>query len=148
MRAVSFGTPQSKEFALPIPADQLPQGVTAVKGRFERFGSIIEAQLGICRTDAQKAVWQCNIVTATSGGATPAAANPIQLPNPEKLAVSVAAVRSGGRLGIGVRLLGGRYAVDGMSKDGRPAPVQVSVTAERGKQVAAKTGPLSGFVFS
>ena len=96
MRAVNFQTPQSKEFTLPIPADQLPEGITAVKASFERFGSTIESRLGICRTDSQKALWQCDVLILSEAGGTAAAAKLVQLPNPKKLTL---AIRTGPRTG-------------------------------------------------
>ncbi len=61
LRALNFQTSQSGEFTLPIPADQLPAGISAVKGSFTRTRNSVSGQLGICRTDAQKIVWQCDV---------------------------------------------------------------------------------------
>jgi hypothetical protein len=148
LRAVNFQTPQSREFTLPIPADQLPEGIAAVKASFERFGSTVESRLGFCRTDSQSAVWQCDVLVLSEAGDTAAAAKPIQLPNPTKLTLAIRTVPSYRTLGVGVRLMCGDNEVNAVSKDGTPMPVQVTVTDAQGKEVRAKKGPLTDFGFS
>ena len=72
----------------------------------------------------------------------------IQLPTSEKLTLTVTAVPSDGKLGVGVRLMADDKEASGLSKDGKPVPVQVSVTDAKGNEVGSKTGPLSDFGFS
>ena len=148
LRALNNQMPQSKEFTLPIPADQLPEGVSAVKGRFARIGNNISGELGICRTDAQKIVWQCDVAILSRTGDQAGAAQPIRLPGLEKLTLAVTGVPSHGSLGVGVRLMAGNSPASGVLRDGKPVPVQVSVTDAAGKEVAARKGPLTDFGFS
>jgi len=148
LRALNFRAAQSREFTLPIPADQLPAGVSAVKGIFTRTGSNVSGQMGICRTDAQKVVWQCDAGILSGTGDHAEAAPAIQLPSLETLALVVTGAPSNGKLGIGVRLAAGDNPVTGVLKDGKPVPVQVSVTDAAGKEVAARNGPLADFGFS
>ena len=42
----------------------------------------------------------------------------------------------------------GDSEVTGVSKDGKPVPVQVSLTDAKGNEVSAKKGPLTDFGFS
>lgn len=148
LRGVNYQTPQSREFTLPVPADQLPEGITAVKASFERIGRTIRGRLGICRTDSQKAVWQCDILVLSAAGDTAAAARAIRLPNPEKLTLAIRTTPSHRTLGVGVQLMSGDNQVSGVSKDGKPMPVQVRVTDAQGNEVAAKKGLLTDFGFS
>jgi hypothetical protein len=139
---------QSPEFALPIPADQLPEGVGAVKGSFTRIANNLSGDLGICRTDEQRIVWQCNVHVWSTVGPDPGAAQAIQLPKVEKLALAVTGAPSKGRLGVGVRLAAGSNQVTGVRRDGKPVLVQVRVTDAGGDEVGAKKGPLADFAFS
>ena len=84
LRALGNQASESPEFTLPIPADQLPEGIWAVKGSFRRFGNMVLGQLGICRTDEQKVVWQCDVRVTSSTGDTAVAAGTMQLPGLEK----------------------------------------------------------------
>jgi hypothetical protein len=148
LRALGNQAARSPEFTLPIPADQLPEGISAVKGTFTRFGNRIQGQLGICRTDAQKAAWQCDVRVGSEAGENAAAAKPISFPKLEKLALTVTGRPSNGKLGVGVWLAAGNASVSDLSKDGRPVLVQVSVTDAAGNEAGAKKGPLADFGFS
>ena len=140
--------PQSGEFTLPIPADQLPEGISAIKGTFARRGNRVYSLLGICRTDAQKAVWQCDVGLWSVVGDQTDAAPSIPLPGLEKLTLAVTGAPSKGSLGVGVNLTAGNSRVTGVRKDGKPVQVQVRVTDAAGKEVGARTGPLTDFGFS
>jgi hypothetical protein len=148
LRELGSQVAQSAEFMLPIPADQLPDGISAIKGTFTRIGNRISGQLGICRTDEHKAVWQCYVwifsKTADNAGATQA----VELPKLEKIALNVSGTPSNGKMGVGVWAMAANNQVSGLLKDGKAILVQVSVKDASGKEVAAKTGPLSDFGFS
>jgi hypothetical protein len=148
LRALGNQASESPEFTLPIPADQLPEGISAVKGSFRRFGNIVQGQLGICRTDEQKVVWQCDVRVASSTGATAVAATTMQMPSLKKIALAVSGAPSNGKLGVGVRLTAGSDQLSGVRKDGKPVLVQVSVTDAAGNEVGARKGPLTDFGFS
>ena len=148
LRAPSNQITQSPEFTLPIPADQLPEGISAINGNFTRFENRISGRLGICRTDEQKVVWQCDVGVSSETGDNAGAAQAIQLPKLEKLELAVTGSPSNGKLGVGVRLAAGNNPVSGVRKDGKPVLVQVRVTDAAGNEVGAKTGPLTDFGFS
>ena len=147
--AVSNLAPRSGEFiTLPIPAAQLPEGISAVKGTFTRIGNNISGELGICRTDAQKVVWQCDVEIWSKTGDQAEAAQLISLPDLGKLRLAVTTVPSHGKVGIGVPLMSGNNPLSGVLRDGKPVSVQVSLTDAAGKEVASRNGPLTDFGFS
>ncbi len=148
LRALNFQTSRSGEFTLPIPADRLPAGISAVKGSFTRAMNSVSGRLGICRTDAQRVVWQCDVGVWSRTGDRADWAPAIPLPSLEKLALVVTGEPSHGKLGIGVRLAAGDHPTSGVLRDGKPVPVQVSVTDAAGREVAARKGPLTDFGFS
>ncbi|MGD0999592.1 MAG: hypothetical protein ABSA67_02730 [Candidatus Brocadiia bacterium] len=148
LRVLANQVAQSSEFSLPIPSDQLPKGISAVKGTFTRFGNRVQGQLGICRTDEQKYIWQCDVRIASSTGNTAVAARTMQLPSLDKIALTVSATPSNGKLGVGVRLTAGINQLSGVRKYGKPVLVQVSVTDASGNEVSARKGPLTDFGFS
>ncbi|MGO8702965.1 MAG: hypothetical protein ACLQVA_04030 [Candidatus Brocadiia bacterium] len=148
LHARGFQRSQSGELALPIPADQFPAGISAVKGSFTRTRNSVSGQLGICRTDAQKVVWQCDVGVLSKTGNRADAAPAIPLPSLERLALIVTGEPANGKLGIGVRLAAGDNPVTGVLRDGKPVPVQLRVTDAAGKEVAARKGPLADFGFS
>jgi hypothetical protein len=148
LRAVGFQASRSAEFTLPIPADQLPAGISAVTGIFTRTGNNVSGQLEIRLTDAQGIVWQCDATVGARLGDRADAGPSIQLPGLEKLVLNVTAGPSNGKLGIGVLLTGSDHRVRDVLRDGKPVPVQVSVTDAAGKEVAARNGPLADFGFS
>ena len=143
-----FPAAGSPESTLPIPADQLPEGVNAVKESFSCIENGIVGQLGICRRDEQKAIWQCDVAVRSWAGENPLVQQDSGVVNLEKLAVSVVGVPSKGNLGVGVRLLAGDNLVLALSKDGDPVEVQVRVVDAAGHEVAAKKGTLDDFGFS
>ncbi len=148
LRGVNNLAPQSGEFTLPIPADQLPEGISAVKGTLARIRNNISGELGICRTDAQKVVWQCDVGIMSRTSDQAGAAQPILLPSLDKLTLAVTGVPSHGKLGVGVRLMAGNNPLSGVLRDGKPVSVQLSVMDSAGKEVAARQGPLTDFGFS
>jgi len=139
---------ESPELELPIPADQLPEGVSVIKGTFLWSGDRVWCTLRICRMDAQNAVWQCvDRDLSAEVGNNAGAAQAMQLPRMEKLALVVEGRPSAGMLGVGVHLMAGDHPVR-LFKDGQPVPVQFRATDASGKEIAAKTGPLTDFAFS
>ncbi|MGO8702849.1 MAG: hypothetical protein ACLQVA_03440 [Candidatus Brocadiia bacterium] len=148
LRALGNQASESPEFTLPIPADQLPEGIWAVKGSFRRFGNMVLGQLGICRTDEQKVVWQCDVRVTSSTGDTAVGAGTMQLPGLEKISLNVSAKPSNGKLGVGVHLTASINQVSDVRKYGKPVLVQVSVTDASGNEVGARKGPLTDFGFS
>ena len=145
LRALGNQASESPASTLPIPADQLPEGIWAVKGSFRRFGNMVLGQLGICRTDEQKVVWQCDVRVTSSTGDTAVGAGTMQLPGLEKISLNVSAKPSNGKLGVGVHLTASINQVSDVRKYGKPVLVQVSVTDASGNEVGAKEGAVDRF---
>jgi hypothetical protein len=107
-----------QEITLPIPADQLPAGITAIKaglaaaqvasGPGRKTGVQVSGYLAPCRMDDQKAEWQCVVRVGVPAADSADKATAIRLPSLEKPAISVTAKPAKGSLGVGVRLLAGR----------------------------------------
>lgn len=160
----AMASPQ--EITLPIPADQLPAGITAVKASFTLYplleqvsgsGALTKiflfrmslCQMSICRTDEHKAEWEYVVQGVFQPGDSADRAAAIRLPSLDKLAISVVGRSRNGALGVGVRLLpAGTTEMIEVRKDGKPVDMQVAVLDASGKEVASKTGPLTDFGFS
>jgi len=154
-----------QEITLPIPADQLPAGITAVKASFTLYphrekvsgpGALTSiflvrmsiCQIGICRTDEHKAEWEYVVQDFLQPAGSADEAWAIRLPSLDKLAISVEGRSGSGTLGVGARLLAGTTELIEVRKDGKPVEMQVAVLDASGKKVASKKGPLTDFGFS
>jgi hypothetical protein len=150
------------EFALPVPADQLPAGVTAIKAKAQMAqvrvrtngnGAVatkpyIYGQLTVCRTDDQKAVWQYVAGIGVLAGADAENAPSIKLPNLHNVKATVRAQPANGKLGVGLQVVAGGTMLVDVRKDDKPVQAKVIVTDASGAVIASKTGPLSAFGFS
>ena len=158
MRVFGGAAAQAREFALPIPAAQLPAGISAVKlGLWFGVkqpdpqsppGPYFTGKLTLCRTDAQKAQWQFVTSLGSPAGADAEKAPSVRLPSVADFKLDVTALPSEGKVAVGVALSTGSTAAVEIRKDGKPAELSVSVADSDGKPVAKKSGPLSDFGFS
>jgi hypothetical protein len=145
------------EFTLPVPADQLTAGVTAIKAilNWTRTWTtqatpciMIDGLLMVSRTDGRKAKWQYVSQVEVEAGASAEKAPSINLPAMDDAKVVLSAAPVQGRLGVGVRLTAGGAELTEVRKDGQPVQVKVVVADASGAEVASKTGPLTDFGFS
>ncbi|MGD1000893.1 MAG: hypothetical protein ABSA67_09375 [Candidatus Brocadiia bacterium] len=146
------------EFTLPIPADQLPAGVTAIKANLAlmqiqtaasaALAPYINGTFRIFRADDQKAEWQ--FVSAGGGlaGANAEKAPSIKLPDPDKLDASLSATVTGEKLAVGLRVTAGGATLTDVRKDGHLAVVKMVVADASGVEIASKVGTLADFGFS
>jgi hypothetical protein len=140
------------DVALPVPADQLPACVTAIKVSLLRDESNpwsnLRGQLTVCRTDDRKAEWQyvsqVDVLAMTTAEKAPS----ITLPNLDKLKVSLETVPSDGKLGAGLRLTAGDVVLTEVRKDGQSVRVKMVVTNASGAEIASDDGALTDFGFS
>ena len=150
------------EIALPIPANQFPAGVTAVKATFCLYGvegpdyringmpdTYLSGEIGICRTDDQQSEWQY-----VMQGAMHACDSADKLPDTKwaelgkVITFSVKGKSANAALGVGVSAEAGTVHLSDIRKDGIPVDVHVTVLDASGKKVASGTGPLSAYGFS
>ncbi len=158
MRLFGGTAAQARVFSLPIPADQLPAGVTAIKlglwlGQAPPSpkslpGLYFTGKLTQCRTDAQKAEWQYVTSIASIAGSDAEKAPAIQLPSLAGLKLTVTAEPSKGNVGVGLALSAGTATLPEIRRDGKPVQASVSVSNAAGKIIAEKTGTLTDFGFS
>jgi hypothetical protein len=158
MRLFGGTAAQAREFALPIPADQLPAGTSAVKlGLWldrrqpdpkSPPGPYFTGKLTLCRTDDQKAQWQYVTSLGSMAGAEPEKAPSIRLPSLDDLKLTVTAVPSQGRVAVGLTVSSGSMVLSEVRKDGKPVQVSVSVMDSAGATIAQKSGTLADFGFS
>jgi hypothetical protein len=158
MRVFGGTAAQAREFALPIPADQLPAGTSAVKlglwlgmkqpNPKSPAGPYFTGKLTLCRTDDQKAQWQYVTSLGSAAGADAETAPSIRLPGLADLKITVTAQPTKGRVAVGVDLSAGSTALPEIRKDGKPAQVSVSVVDSAGEPAAQKSGTLADFGFS
>jgi hypothetical protein len=147
--ALTVGLASAPEVTLPIPTDQLPAGVTAVKVRLlPGPGRSFTGKLALCRTDGQKAVWEYEENIGGMTGARPEEALTFSLPDLNGLKLRVTAVPSRGRVAIGLGLSAGLFALNEIRKDGKAVPVSVSVVDSAAMSLAQKRGTLTDFGFS
>jgi hypothetical protein len=145
------------EFTLPVPADQLPAGVTPIKASLKWMRTwtteatpsiMIDGLLTVCRTDDRKAEWQYVSQVDVEAGASAEKAPSITLPTMDSAKAVLSAAPFPGRLGVGVRLTAGGAELTDVRKDGQPVQVKVVVADASGAEIASKTGPLTDFGFS
>jgi hypothetical protein len=146
-----------QEIALPIPADQLPAGITAVKsglaasqavtGSWGTTPAQVWGYLAVCRTDDRKAEWQCILRVASPAADSADKAPAIQLPDLTKLTLSVAGNPAAGSLGVGIRLLADKTELFDVRKDGKSVDAQITVADASGKQAGSTKEPLAGLGF-
>ena len=150
---------EADHVTLPLPADQLPAGVTAVqanvgllhlgKNLFSPHAPFIQGVLTVSRTDDQKAVWQYGTMAlGVWAGKDAAKAPSIKSPNLDKLKAAIQAAPSNGKLAIGLRMMAGDAELFEVRKDGQPVQVKMVVTDASGKEIASKVGTLEDFGFS
>ena len=146
------------QFTLPVPVDQLPAGITAIKenltlaGAYKNMSSepepYIISQLTISRTDDQRAEWQY----ISNGGAWPGQtwekAPLIKSPDLDKVKASLEAKLPEGKLTVGLRITAGDAQLTDVHKDGEPVQVKVVVADATGAEVASRVGGMTDFVFS
>jgi hypothetical protein len=158
MRVFGGTAAQAREFALPIPADQLPAGISAVKlGLWLNAGPpdpkippgpYFFGKLTLCRTDDQKAKWLYVTALGSPAGSDADTAPSVKLPSVDDIKLTVTALPGPGKLAVGVQLSAGSAALPDIRKDGKPVQVSVSVADSAGKTVEQKSGPLADFGFS
>ena len=142
------------EFMLPVPADQLPAGVTAIKAslyltQFESGeNAAVVGQLTVSRTDDRKAQWQYVSHISVPPGPNWDHAQSIKLPNPADATASLEVTPGAGNMSIGLRLHADGAALTDVLKDGKPVQVQMVVADASGAVVASKAGTLADFGFS
>jgi hypothetical protein len=149
---------ETGEFALPVPADQLPASVTAIKATLwtvllrpspgAEYAPHIYGPLTVSRTDDQKAVWQYLSRVCVLGGADAEKAPSIKLPSLDDAKAVLQAAPSRGKLAVGLRIMAGGVLLTDVRKDGQPVQVKMIVTDASGAEIASKVGPLSDFGFS
>jgi hypothetical protein len=148
------------EFTLPVPPDQLPSGVTAIKANLgvmnlnlEKAPSAAPApyvvgQLKVFWTDARKAKWQYVSQLVPWAEANADRATSFKLPSPSDVKVNIETKPSEGKLGVGLRLTADGAAVTDVRKDGQPIRIQMTITDASGAVIASKVGSLSDLGFS
>jgi hypothetical protein len=148
------------EYALPIPADQLPAGVTAIKASLTRATALIRSktgttplsliigQIAVCRTDAQKSEWQYVSQVDVQAGADADRAPSIKLPNLDRVKATIETKPSSGRLAAGLRIVAGEALLSDIRKDGQSVEANLTVMDAWGTPKVSKAGPLSAFGFS
>ena len=148
------------EFTLPLPADQLPAGVTAIKARLglqqyqvrnsegPALTRFISGQLTVCRTDDQKVEWQYVSQCGVQAFADVVKARSLELPDPDKVKATLEINPASGKLAIGLRLTADGAALTDVRKDGRPVQVKMVVADASGAEIASKVGALADFGFS
>jgi hypothetical protein len=156
----SMTAPLFPEFTLPLPADQLPAGVTAIKARMAlqeyqvptsqgtALKKFISGQVTLCRTDDQKVAWQYVANSGAEAAADAEKAQSIGLPDLDHVKAVVLAKPANGKLGIGLRLMAGDIPLTDVFKNRRPVQAKMTVTDAAGAEKASKTGSLAAFGFS
>ena len=145
---------QNFSINLPIPAEDLPAGLT-VQAKFVR----VDAPLGISkiflffyfsRHDERNVEWQCytkGLDYRTGGSAADAPV--IDLPDIAKVQLAVTGKPSSGKIEIGLYLgVAGQCEMDLYRADGQDIPARVRVLDDTGKEVVRKQGTLKDFGFS
>ena len=142
------------EFALPVPADQLPAGVTAIKASVlvtqyqSGANAAVVGHITLCRTDDQKAEWKYVSQISVPPGPNWDHAQSIKLPDPADAKASLEATPAEGALYVGLRLTLYGAALTEVRKDGKPVQVQMVVADASGTEMASKVGTLADFGFS
>jgi hypothetical protein len=146
------------EITLPIPADQLPAGIKAVKATcaFPRSGHVsgvmmdglAYVHIAIYRTDGNKTQWEYDLAPGSQTGPSPESAPVIQLPNLDNVKARLEATPTRGKLAIGLRVTDGTAELTDVRKDGRPVQVKMTVADASGAEIASKAGTLADFGFS
>lgn len=146
------------EITFPIPADQLPAGIKAVKATcaFPRSGHVsgvmmdglAYVHIAIYRTDGNKTQWEYDLAPGSQTGSSPESAPVIQLPNLDNVKARLEATPTKGKLAIGLRLTDGTAELTDVRKDGRPVQVKMTVADASGAEIASKAGTLADFGFS
>jgi hypothetical protein len=148
------------EFTLPVPADQLPAGVTAIKGKLgfalvsasvsgrDALSPYFYGQLIVSRLDSRKAEWQYVSQVGLIAGASAENAPEIKLPNLDKISAALEARPSSGKLAVGLHLTADVATLADVLEEGRPVQVKMVVTDASGAEKASKVGRLSDFGFS
>jgi len=145
----------ASEFTLPVPADQLPAGVTAIKAVLLPASSRaamahdFSGWLKVCRTDDRKSEWEYALQIGDFTGGTCAGKAPlITLPDLNKVKARLETTSANGKLEIGLRLIAGSATLTEVNKDGKPVQAQMIVADASGAEVASKLGTLADFGFS
>ena len=136
------------DFALPIPSDQLPAGITAIKASLALTTPTLLGELTVCRSDAQKAEWQYVSKVEVAGSAKAENAPSISFPDFGRLRAAIETNPSAGNLGIGLRLTAGGATLADVLKNGQPVQVKMVVADASGAVIASRAGPLADFGFS
>ncbi len=142
------------DVALPVPADQLPAGVTAIKMnlRLVKPWSYLRGQFTVSRTDFRKAQWQYVSEVGDKplfqAGANAKKAPSIKMADLDNVKAVLATQPSKGRLAVALQIMAGDVRLTDVRKDGQPAQVRMVVTDAAGARIASKVGPLSDFGFS
>ena len=132
------------EAALPVPAGELPGGLTAVRV------SVLDGVLALtlCRTDDRNVEWRCRTRWLDYRTGLAAADAPIiEAPDAAKIALAVTGVPAPGKLGIGLNLVSGKYIMGLKRADGKGIAAQVRVADEAGREIVCKPGTLNDFGF-
>jgi hypothetical protein len=159
MTAESAYVIASPEFTLPIPAERLPAGVTAIKATLtlmqippstlrSEWPPRISGRFRIFRTDDRKVEWQYASSGEVLTGANAEEAPSIMLPNLDKVNARLAAAVSGGTLRVNLGVNAGGALLAGVRKAGHMVQVKMVVTDASGAVIASKVGTLSDFGFS
>jgi len=140
------------EFTLPVPADQLPAGMKAIKASLSIASAQAEifvgGELRTTRTDAHSVEWEYVSRVNTGTSERVKDAPNISLPDLGKPKAILEARTSEGKLALGIRLSAGIAELIDVRKNGHPVQVNMVVTDASGAQVASKVGVLSDFGFS
>lgn len=136
---------QRFNLTLPLPPDELPAGLTALRATF-LDGALA---LTFCRPDAGNVEWRGRTRWLPYKTAlTPADAPVVAAPDIAKMKLEVTGVPTSGELGIGLTLVVDRYPMYLMRTDRKGVAAQVRVVDGAGKEVVLKQGTLDDFGFS
>jgi hypothetical protein len=130
------------ELTLPVPAGELPSGLTAVRASF--LDGVLA--LTLCRADDRNVEWRCRTgwLDYQAGGSA-ADAPVVKLPDAARIRLAITGVPMPGKLAIGLNLMSGRDTMYLARMDGKSIAAQVRVVNEAGKEVASRQGKLSDF---
>lgn len=152
------------EVAVPVPADRLPEGFSAMKATLHyRTGSVtsrgrgsaardlsyVRGQLGLVRKDEAGGLWTYCWDGYAQTGPAPEKAPAVQVPRIGRLSLQVS-TETKKKLNPGVAVLAksGEMQLSDILKGGKSVEAHLQVTGPDGGTVASEKGPLSKFGFT
>ena len=109
-----------------------------------------EARVYTHRKDSGGATWRYLVLTGgdVTTSSDPESGTALPMPNMSDLTFSLAAVPSPGKLGIGLRLMAGRFPLNDVRRNDDPRLASVEVTDADGAVMASEAGDLEKFGFT